>query len=90
MKVIAKFKCSEKRLNTEGKPEDGSHVTMVPVTGGSKENENFYKWTPSGAITLGTINETAAAQFIEGEEYYVTFEKAVTLAPPMESVASAE
>lgn len=75
-KVIAKFRVSEKRENTEGKPEEGCHVTMVPVISGSKENETFYKYTPSGAITLGIVNPTASEEFTEGDEFYVEFSKA--------------
>jgi hypothetical protein len=51
----------------------GSVVELTPVINGSDENKEFYKWTPSGRIELGTINEEAAKQFEIGKEYYVDF-----------------
>ena len=55
----------------------GSVVELSPVVSGSEENKEFYKWTPSGRIELGTINEKAAAEFEIGKEYYVDFTPAV-------------
>lgn len=46
---------------------------LYPVTGGSPENEAFYKWTPSGSIDLGTMNDAAAAEFAPGRTFYVDF-----------------
>lgn len=51
----------------------GKSITLSPVTTGSKENEEFYRWTPGGNILLSTVNETAAAQFEVGKEFYVDF-----------------
>jgi hypothetical protein len=65
MMVRAKFKCS-------GKTDDGQ-VELQPVTSGSAENEQFYKWTPGGQIRLSTVNEAALAEFEVGKEYYVDF-----------------
>ena len=48
-------------------------VKLQPVTGGSKENESFFKWTPYGEINMGTINQEAAAQFKPGQQFYVDF-----------------
>lgn len=48
-------------------------VRLHPVTSGSKENDEFYKWTPGGEIVLSTINESAAAQFVPGKQFYVDF-----------------
>jgi hypothetical protein len=39
-----------------------------PVCGGSKENEQFYKWTPSGKLEVGVYKEDA---FEPGKEYYI-------------------
>ncbi len=71
-KVVAKFKCTEKRKDETY----GNHITLTPVIGGSPENEAFYKATPGGACTLGTINDEAAEAFEEGKEYFITFEQA--------------
>lgn len=71
MSVRAKFKCTS-ITNTE----NGASIQLDPVVSGSKENENFYKWTPGGSVLLSTVNDAAAAQFTPGGEYYVDFEKA--------------
>ena len=69
MTVRAKFKVVSV---TQG--ENGTNsVRLQPVTGGSPENEAFYKWTPSGQIELSTINADAAAQFAPGAQFYVDF-----------------
>lgn len=73
MNVRAKFRVSEK---TE--TESGFSVTLFPVTGGSAENEQFYKYTPGGKIELTTVNEAAASGFLVGCEYFADF----TPAPP--------
>lgn len=55
---------------------EGKTITLHPVTSGSKENEDFYKLTPGGSISLSTINEEAAKQFEVGKSYYVDFSPA--------------
>lgn len=71
MSVKAKFKVIEKTLT-----EQGERIKMLPVVGGSPENDSFFKWTPYGTLDMGTINPEAASQFEVGKEYYLTFEKA--------------
>lgn len=51
-------------------------ATLHPVTSGSPENAEFFKWTPSGQIQLGTINPAAAEQFTPGRQFYVDFTQA--------------
>lgn len=74
MSVRAKFKVTKIEITStdETKQEIGT-VHLSPVTSGSKENESFYKWTPSGGMTLGTINPDALKQFKVGQEYYIDF-----------------
>ncbi len=72
--VRAKFKVTAIEPNTGG--GDGKSITLFPVTGGSVENESFYKYTPGGSILLSTINEEAAKQFEVGKEFYVDFSEA--------------
>lgn len=67
MAVRAKFKVAE--------IQDGT-VKMHPVTSGSKENDSFFKATPSGQLTMGIVNPDALKQFAVGDEYYVDFNKA--------------
>lgn len=66
MQVRAKFYVQSK---TEYK--DGFHVKLNPVVSGSKENSEFYKYTPGGSLELQTINPDAAAQLEVGKEYYL-------------------
>lgn len=39
----------------------------------SPENKAFWNATPSGKVELNVINQTAAAQFEIGKEYYLDF-----------------
>ena len=73
MTVRAKFRCVSVEPQSEGKV-----ITLSPVVSGSAENEGFYRYTPWGEIKLGTVNAAAAAQFVEGAEYYVDFTPANT------------
>jgi len=50
--------------------ENGT-VHMSPVISGSKENEQFYKYTPSGSLILSTVNDAALEQFEKDKEYYL-------------------
>lgn len=56
--------------------ESGTHISLSAVVDGSRENKSFFKYTPSGEITLRTINDEAAMQFKIGDEFYVDFTKA--------------
>lgn len=51
-------------------------IELSPVVNGSEENKQFFKWTPSGKIELGTLNLEAAKQFKVGHEYYIDFTSA--------------
>lgn len=76
--VRAKF-----RVEAIEKKEDGSgEVRLSPVVGGSSENDAFYKFTPSGSISLTTINPSAIAQFEKAKEFYVDFTPVPATAPP--------
>ncbi len=66
--VRAKFKCSSKTIY-EG---ENKQVTLAPVTGGSEENKEFWKYSPSGEIKM-TINGPASDLFEPGKEYYIDF-----------------
>ncbi len=55
---------------------DGYEIVLTPVTSGSKENESFYRWTPSDEIKLMTVNEEAVKEFEYGKPYYIDFTKA--------------
>ena len=58
------------------KAYDGREVQTIklrPVTDGSDENKEFFAYTPSGSIELGTVNAEAAGEFELGKQYYVDF-----------------
>ena len=69
MKVRTKF-----RVDSVKEAGDGMKaVSLNAVIGGSPENDSFFKWTPSGQISIGTINKQAAENFNVGQEFYVDF-----------------
>lgn len=65
--VRAKFQVTHKAEN---------RVELHAVVNGSEENEQFWKYTPSGQIAIHIDNESARDQFEVGQEYYVDFTKA--------------
>ena len=69
--VRAKFMCVSKK-----EIPDGFVIELQPVTSGSPENEQYFKYTPYGKIEVGTINKAAAADFVVGKPYYVDFTQA--------------
>lgn len=82
MATRAKFICNSltKRASNTWNPDgtvgpDGFvfDATFYPVTGGSKENKQFFASTPSGQIQIGTIRED---HFVPGKTYYIDFTEA--------------
>lgn len=71
MQVRAKFKVEEVTFT-----KDGGRIILLPVTSGSPENDEFFKWTPYGKIEIGTINAEAIKQFNPCDQFYVDFTKA--------------
>ena len=68
--VRAKFKC-----NSVGYYPDTCTVSLSPVTNGSDENKEFFKYTPGGNIELSVVSKETANMFEPGKEYYVDFSK---------------
>jgi hypothetical protein len=66
MNLRAKF-----RVNSKTEIDGGFNVELHPVTGGSEENEKFYKDTPYGKLELGLLGEEQAKAFDVGGEYYL-------------------
>lgn len=60
-----------KAVKSNGKSEGPSHIKLSVVATGSKENEEFFKYTPSVTIEMGVVNSEAAKQFKVGKEYYI-------------------
>lgn len=48
-------------------------IKLEAVVDGSEENDRFFRWTPSGQISMHCVNEAANKQFEAGKEYYVDF-----------------
>jgi hypothetical protein len=64
----AKFKLTQRNENM-----GGFSLTFEPVTSGSAENDQFFKYTPWGKVELGTVNPDAAKAFVVGGSYYLDF-----------------
>ena len=69
MTVRAKFRVASKQVAAAGE----SSISLQAVVDGSPENREFFKYTPSGAITMGIVNGQVADQFALGQEFYVDF-----------------
>ena len=57
-------------------PVECRTVKLTAVADGSEENKRFFKWTPSGQISLGVLNPEAWKQLELGKSYYVDFSPA--------------
>lgn len=70
MKVRAKFYVYSVEHITGG----GVKVVLQPVTSGSEENKEFWKYTPSGKLEMFmNAGVPAAEQFQPEQQYYLDF-----------------
>lgn len=58
-------------------------VALVPVTSGSAENAQFYRWTPSGRLEFQSVNQRALDALPLGAEVYVDLSVIPAEAPPV-------
>lgn len=77
-RVRAKFVCNSYETALQhgqhGKsPTECRTVKLSAVYDGSEENKRFFRFTPSGSISLGTLNPEAWKVFDLGGEFYVDF-----------------
>ena len=75
-KVRAKFKVESYETRLSGSGPDAVEIRQVRLSvvyGDSEENKKYFKWTPSGQITMGMLNPDAWAAFELGREMYVEF-----------------
>lgn len=72
MTTRAKFRVQEKTELV-----DGFRIELVAVTSGSPEDLAFFKYTPSGKVTMAVVQPDTAAQFKVGKNYYVDFTEAI-------------
>lgn len=71
-------RCKFKVTNVSAAPNGEAQIALQPVYSGSTENEQFFRYTPGGWISIGTVNAEAAKQFEVGKEFYVDFTPAIT------------
>lgn len=76
MSVRAKFRVQSVLNQTDAQNQPtGATIKLAPVYDADPTSENgqFFRWTPWGAIELGTVNPAAAEQFKVGAEVFVDF-----------------
>jgi len=56
--------------------DGGFTLGFYAVYDGSEENDKYFKATPAAQFYVQTVNETAAAKFEVGKQYYVDFSSA--------------
>ena len=66
--IRAKFKCEE-----VNKKIYSTEFVLNPVTTGSPENEDFFRTTPGGKISLLIRTQETPARFELGKFYFVDF-----------------
>jgi len=62
-----KFKCTMATQHGS----DALEVKLEAVTSGSEENKTFWKYTPSGQLSMWISNPAVFGQFVVGQEYYL-------------------
>lgn len=80
MQVVAKFRCTEKVERDNGHPDKAENpnpvdVRLVPTYDENGPNKAWSKWTPAGEIKMTITNPPAAAAFVPGADYTITFVK---------------
>lgn len=65
--VRCKMTCEKMALNDDG----SANIRLNAVYDGSPENKEFFKYTPSGQLSINSVNQTANALFVTGKEYYI-------------------
>jgi hypothetical protein len=76
MSVKAKFQVQTITRNSWN--PDAAAVRLNAVTTGSKENETWAKYTPSGTIEMYIENPDAIQEFALGKSFYLEFTEAPT------------
>jgi hypothetical protein len=73
--IRCKFKCvSKKEMIQYNDPKPIYEFEFSAVTDGSEENKNFFKWTPSGSLKTGVVQQDV---FVVGREYYIDISESV-------------
>lgn len=71
--LVTKVECTS--VTIDKVPQEMRTIVLNPVYSQdpNSENRQFWKYSPSGEIRLGTVNQSAWEQFVLNEEYYVDF-----------------
>lgn len=72
MSVRCKMKC-EAVITTWSGHEFLYEIKLLPVTHGSIENAEFFRYTPYGQLSFGSVS---AHEFEPGKEYYIDLTEA--------------
>jgi len=67
-KTRCKFVCNSYTVSGSGENRIKS-FSFMPVYSGSPENEEFFKWTPGGDLSLSVVNPDV--EFEPDKEYYI-------------------
>jgi hypothetical protein len=76
--VRAKFICQRtEEVKYQGYKQTNIIFTAVgPYNSKDYDSKKFWEASPSGQLTLGTVNEKAVAYFTPGKKYYLDFTEA--------------
>ena len=72
--VRCKFRVDSYETRLDSNKPDATEIRRVNlaiVYEGSEENEQYFRWTPSGRIEIGLLNPEAWKQLPLGAEVYV-------------------
>lgn len=68
--IRCKFSVS-KKVETATATGNEFKVELIAVTDGSEENKEFFKYTPSGKLSLGILEPEQADKLVVSDEYYI-------------------
>lgn len=69
--MTPKIRCKFK-VQTITLVEGGEQLVAVPVSSGSNENDEFFKYSPAGSLELETVNQHLLTERLQaGQEFYL-------------------
>ena len=82
--IRAKFKCETKTIN------EYSHVYTFSAAYSNDPNENFFKTTPNGNLSITVVPQHTDAEFEVGKYYFLDFSDYVEASKEKEEIQKAE
>jgi len=73
-KVECMFSCTQSKFDGDSEDPQGE-VQLYAVTDDTPEHERYWKYTPSGQMELGLINQETTEFFESGGTYRITIER---------------